>query len=433
MRISVFGLGYVGVVTAACLAQAGHDVIGVDVLATKVDQVKRGRSPIVEPGLADLVRAGVAQGRLRATRDARHATRDSEMAIVCVGTPSDANGGLDTTHVRAVVSEIGSALRKSEQPFLLVMRSTMLPGTMRQLVIPTFEHALGRSVGEGTEVVFHPEFLREGTSVADFNEPPKIVIGERIEGSGARLMALYEHIAAPRMVTSLEVAEAVKYADNCFHAVKVTFANEIGQVCQAHGVDGQAVMDIVCRDTKLNISPRYLKPAFAFGGSCLPKDLRAFLAAAQERKVATPMLRNVLTSNNCQIDRALERILACGQRELGMAGLAFKPGTDDLRESPLVVLAERLLARGMNLRIFDASVEVGRLVGQNEAFVERVFPHLAEVLVARFEDLYDARLMIVGHAQPRERIAAALERGLTVIDLTGARMFEQRATYISII
>jgi GDP-mannose 6-dehydrogenase len=421
MKISVFGLGYVGVVTAACLAHDGHQVVGVDVAQLKVDMINQGRSPLSEEGIDALVREGVGSGRLKATRDARQAVEESDMAIVCVGTPSSpTSGALDTTYVQNVTAEIGALLKTRCRPFLFVLRSTVVPGTTQSLIIPTLEEHAGRPVGEGYDVVFHPEFLREGTSIRDFYDPPKVVVGERVSGCGQPVFALYASLQAPQFPTSLEVAEAVKYADNAFHAVKITFANEMGQFCQAHNVDSREVMDIFCSDTKLNISPRYLRPGYAFGGSCLPKDLRALLHAAHASDLALPMFESVLPSNVVQIERVLGMVIAARVRNVGLVGLSFKPGTDDLRESPLVELAERLMGKGIMLRIWDDSVRVASLVGSNKTYIERQLPHLAEHLSESLDSLSKCDFLIVGHPVAEERLSIWLQQGIQVLDLVGS-------------
>jgi GDP-mannose 6-dehydrogenase len=427
MNISVFGLGYVGVVTAACLAEEGHQVIGVDVASSKVDLVNAGETPIIEERIGDMVKGNVANGRLSATQDIKGALQQSEMAIVCVGTPSRSDGSLNQEYIRQVVAQIGEELREREESFLVVMRSTMVPGTIRDLVLPTLEEHSGKKLGHGYEVVFHPEFLRESTSVYDFYNPPKIVVGECSEGSGAKLLKIYtEKFDAPRVVCGVEVAEMVKYCDNLFHAVKVTFGNEVGQFCHAHGINSQEVMDIFCQDRKLNISHRYLKPGFAFGGSCLPKDLRAFLSVAREKSVQLPMLEGVLPSNNVQIERCLTQVLAAGKKRIGFHGIAFKAGTDDLRESPYVELAERLLGKGCELTFFDKFVDVSRLVGKNKSYIEQVFPHLADMVTGDLQALDSSELILLCHQVGPATLDLWLETGKVVIDLTGAFSASER-------
>lgn len=420
MKISVFGLGYVGVVTAACLAKEGHKVVGVDVMPVKVDMVNAGQTPIIEEGIDELVKEGVEKGALRATSDTMMAVEETDLAIVCVGTPSCADGSLENRYISQVIDEIGVALRERETLFHVVVRSTMVPGTLRSLVIPTLEKSSGRAVGDRYEVIFHPEFLRESTSVYDFYHPPKIVVGERVPGAGELLLGLYgEHIEAPRIVCPIEVAEMVKYCDNLFHAVKVTFANEVGQFCHAHGIDSQEVMSIFCEDKKLNISHRYLKPGFAFGGSCLPKDIRAFLSVAQNKNLSLPMLGNVIPSNQHQIERALELVLAHPGGKIGFHGVAFKAGTDDMRESPLVELAERLIGKGRELVVYDEKVQVAKLLGGNKSYVQQKFPHLAKLLTDQISDLEDCEVILIGHAAEETQIESWLEKGRRVIDLTG--------------
>jgi GDP-mannose 6-dehydrogenase len=420
MDISVFGLGYVGTVSAACLARDGHRIVGVDISEAKVDRINQGEAPIIEADIAELVGDGVRCGRLSATTDAECAVEQSDMAVICVGTPSIDNGGLDTQYVERVTAQIGELIRGRARPFLFVLRSTVLPGTVGSLVIPTIEEHSGRRVGDGYEVLFHPEFLREGTAVKDFYDPPKIVVGERFPGAGQPVIDLYEGIDSPRFVTSIEVAEMVKYTDNAFHAVKITFANEIGRFCEAHDVDSREVMDIFCADTKLNISSKYLRPGFAFGGSCLPKDVRALLYAASSQGLSLPMLEGVLPSNVAQIEQAMRSVLKNGTRKVGLVGLSFKPGTDDLRESPLVELAERLIGKGIDLKIWDDNVRDAWLVGSNKAYVEKRLPHLVELLVSSGESLDDCDMIVVGHPLDRERLYGWLEQGIDVLDLVGS-------------
>ena len=420
MKISVFGLGYVGVVTGACFAKEGHIVVGVDVQPSKVALINSGQTPIIEERIGEMIQEAVLAKALRATSDSAEAVEATDIAIVCVGTPSRSDGSLDNRYIAQVMAEIGSALRSRSRPFHVIIRSTMVPGTLRNLVIPAIEKASGRSVGDGYEVSFHPEFLREASAVYDFYNPPKIVVGERVEGAGNAVLALYaETILAPRIVCSIETAEMVKYCDNLFHAAKITFANEVGQFCHAHGTNSQEVMEIFCKDTKLNISPRYLKPGFAFGGSCLPKDLRAFLSVARTRNLSLPMLEHVIPSNLVQIERALEVVLATKAKRIGFYGIAFKQGTDDLRESPLVELAERLLGKGKELVIFDEKVQVARLVGGNKSFVEEKFPHLADMLTEQQAALDGCEVVLIGHNAPDAVAKAWLEKGITIVDLTG--------------
>lgn len=420
MRISVFGLGYVGTVTAACLAATGHQVIGVDVAVDKVESINSGRSPIVERDVDRIISETSAASNLRATTNAADAIADSQLAIVCVGTPSSSDGSFDSQYVERVMVEIGAAIANTHKDFLVALRSTVVPGTTNKLIVPILERCSGRAIGQGYDVAFHPEFLREGTSVEDFYHPPKVVIGERIPGSSQVLQDLYETIDAPRFVTSLEAAEMIKYADNAFHAVKITFANEIGSICKSHGIDSREVMEIFCADRQLNISPSYLRPGFAFGGSCLPKDVGALLHEARHRDLRLPLLEGLLPSNKEQIERVL-RLVERGSPELiGLVGLSFKPGTDDLRDSPLVTLAERLLGRGYQLRIHDPNVETSRLVGGNRAYVERHLPHLSRVMVSSLDDLSECRVVVIGHPmQEVGRLDAWLAEGKRVLDLVG--------------
>jgi GDP-mannose 6-dehydrogenase len=420
MTISVFGLGYVGTVTAACLANEGHETIGVDISETKVEAIQCKNSPVQEERVSTLIKKGVNANLLSATLDAEEAVRNSDMAIVCVGTPSDENGALATRHIEEVSAQIGAALsgRSQTNPFLVVFRSTMLPGTMESLVIPTLEEAVGRSVGEGYDVVFHPEFLREGSSVEDFYDPPKIVIGERMSGCGNMLARLYKDFDDPLFHTSLKVAESVKYADNLFHAVKVTFANEMGQFFHNLNVDAQRVMNLFRQDTKLNISPKYLRPGFAFGGSCLPKDLRAALRASREEDLELPMLEHILPSNQVQIDRVSDHIIDMDVDRVGMYGVAFKPGTDDLRESPYVKLASRLRQEGVDVWCYDPLVEISKLAGHNRRYMKRKLPKLPEMLVESVESLAECSCIVLGHPLEQQQVDSWLKEGKEVFDLT---------------
>ena len=401
MKVTVFGLGYVGSVTAAALARDGHEVIGVDVSAPKIEALTEGRSPVLEPGVDEIVAEAAADGRLRATDDPAEGLRDSDVSLICVGTPSRPDGSLDLQYVIQVAGQIGSKLSLTADNHRVVVRSTVLPGSTRGQVIPAIEQASGRSAGDGYDVCTNPEFLREGTSLTDYDSPPRILIGEREDGAGAPVLGLYEGVDAPRYSVPLEVAEAVKYTDNAFHALKVTFANEVGRVWEAAGADPVRVMKIVAEDTKLNISPVYLRPGFAFGGSCLPKDLRALTFTARDRSIAIPMLDNVIPSNEVQIRQAFEAVRDSGKRHIALLGLAFKAGTDDLRESPLLALAKSLIGEGCTLSIHDPAVMLARLHGSNREYLERELPHITRLLLENVDAaVKDAELVIIGHGVP---------------------------------
>jgi GDP-mannose 6-dehydrogenase len=421
MNVSVFGLGYVGVVSAAALADAGHTVLGVDPNLTKVEMVQTGASPIVEPGLGDLLAAGVAAGRIRATTDAEDAVASTDVSIVAVGTPSAANGSLDLTHVEKVCQEIGIALGAKDGVHTVIVRSTMLPGSTEAVVIPALEQASGKVAGEGFLVVYNPEFLREGTSLADFADPPFTLLGVADEPAAVVGRALYASIDAPVLVAPVRDAEMVKYACNAFHATKITFANEIGALAQTMGADGRRVMEILTRDTKLNVSPAYLRPGFAFGGSCLPKDLRALTHQAHRSDLDAPLLDALLRSNASQVDRALRAIAETGSKRVGVLGFSFKAGTDDLRESPLVELIERLLGKGYAVRVFDRNVSLARLQGANRAYIEREIPHIASLMAETAQEVLDASdVVVIGNADPAfaaDVAEASVER--TFIDLAG--------------
>ncbi len=428
MKLSVFGLGYVGCVSTACFAREGHEVIGVDVNPTKVEIINQGKSPIVEPGVGELIGEMVATGRLRATTDAGAAVGASTMSLVCVGTPSNSNGSLNLTYVKRVCAEIGAALAHKSERHTVVIRSTMLPGTVASVIVPTLEVHSGKQAGRDFGVAVNPEFLREGTSLKDFYAPPFTLIGADDEDVAAAVRLLYRGVDAPVQVTSTRAAEMVKYACNCFHAVKVSFANEIGNICKAVGIDSHEVMDVFCQDTKLNLSPYYLKPGFAFGGSCLPKDLRAVVYKARELDVATPLLQAVLPSNEQQVARAVEMVLRTGRRRIGVLGFSFKAGTDDLRESPMVNLIETLIGKGMQLAIYDRDVSLARLFGANKEYIEREIPHIAQLMRDTIDEvLAHAEVLIVGNRADEFRaIDGRLRAEQVVIDLV--RLFAGRTS-----
>lgn len=408
MRISVFGMGYVGVVSAACLARDGHTVVGVDPQPTKVDLVASGKTPIVEQYVGELIEDAVSRGLLTATTSAAEAIAQTDVSFVCVGTPSRKNGSLDTTAVERVCEEIGRAIGQKDTPHTVVMRSTILPGTMRGVVIPTLEAASGKTSDTGLKIANNPEFLRESTAVYDYDNPPKTVVGATEPGIAEEVLALYETLPGPKIATSVEVAELVKYADNNWHAVKVAFGNEIGNIAKAVGVDSWQVMDIFCQDEKLNISPYYLKPGFAFGGSCLPKDVRALTYKGRELDLDLPLLNSLIPTNEEQIDRAFEAISAYGVRKISFLGISFKSGTDDLRESPQVALVEKLIGKGFNLAIYDQNVHLARLTGANRDYIINVIPHISDILSDDLDDvLAHGDLVIIGNPAPEFRAVPA--------------------------
>jgi GDP-mannose 6-dehydrogenase len=419
MKICVLGLGYVGTVSAACLAEEGHEVIGVDPQRPKVERINAGKSPVVERGLDEVLAREVAAGRLAATGDAAAAVRATDLALVCVGTPSLPNGDNDLAHLRRVCAQIGAALRDHPGAPVIAVRSTVLPGTMRQVVIPALEAGSGKRAGVEFGVCLNPEFLREGSALRDFRDPPKTVIGEINPASGDLLARLYAHKPGPLLRTDLDSAEMIKYADNAWHALKVGFANEIGNLCKALGLDGHRVMDMFCQDTKLNLSARYLKPGFAFGGSCLPKDLRALLHKARALDLEAPILGAILPSNQQQIERALRAVIAEGRRKVGILGFSFKAGTDDLRESPVLELAERLLGKGYELRMYDANVSLARIHGTNREFLLERIPHIARLMVATLDEvLAHAGTLVIGNAAPEFRdVPQRLAEGQSIVDL----------------
>jgi GDP-mannose 6-dehydrogenase len=407
VRVSVFGLGYVGSVSAASFAADGHDVTGVDVNPEKVQAINEGRSPIVEPGLDALLKQGTESGRLRASTSTHQAVNSTDLSLICVGTPSRRNGSLDLTYLERVCSQIGEALRDKDSYHVVVVRSTVLPGTTHDVVIPALEQHSEKKYGDGFGVAVNPEFLREGTAIKDFRQPPLTLVGHNHAADAVPTKALYEGIDAPLFSTSIRVAEMMKYTSNAWHAVKVVFANEIGNLCKRVGIDSHEVMDIFCKDEKLNLSSYYLKPGFAFGGSCLPKDIRALQYRAREVDLEMPLINSVLGSNGLQVQHALERIVDAGRKRIGLLGFSFKAGTDDLRESPLVILAEALLGKGYELRIYDRNVSLARLVGANKQYIEEQIPHLSRHLCSSLDEVIDAsEVIVVGNAAPEFTEAA---------------------------
>ena len=418
MKISIFGLGYVGAVSAGCLASEGHEVIGVDPVATKVDLINRGLSPIIEAEISEIMAAASEAGLLRATDDSIRAICETELSFVCVGTPSQANGNLDLRYIRRICEQIGEALKLKAARHTVVIRSTILPGTMRKVVIPTLEEFSGKKAGVDFGVCNNPEFLREGSAVKDFRCPPKTVIGELDRRSGDLLAKLYEKFDAPLIRTDIETAEMVKYVDNSWHALKVGYANEIGNLCKSFGIDGHAVMDIFCQDRKLNISPAYLKPGFAFGGSCLPKDLRALSYQAKMHDLELPILTSILPSNELQIARGLQLIKEKGHNRIGVLGFSFKAGTDDLRESPLIEVIERLIGKGYDLRLYDKNVKLASLVGANRDFILNRIPHISKLMVHDVADVLDhAETVVIGNKDPDfDNIPGQLRDGQMLVD-----------------
>jgi len=392
---SIFGLGYVGSVCSACFAHRGYKVIGVDLNVNKVQEINNGTSPIIEDQLDDLIRKEVTADRLIAISDVQKAIMQSNISLISVGTPSCSNGSLDLKYIHRVSEQIGSALRSKKTYHVVVVRSTVLPGTTEELVIPTLEKASGKTEGKDFGVVFNPEFLREGTAVYDFENPPKTVIGARNKRDANTVAEIYAGLEAPLYITNIRTAETVKYADNAFHALKVVFGNEIGVLAKSCNVDSHKVMDIFCSDTKLNLSPYYLKPGFAFGGSCLPKDLRALVYLAKISNIEIPMLSAVIPSNEVHIKRTLQRILELGKKKIGILGFSFKDGTDDLRESPIVELIENLIGKGFSLKLFDENVSMARLIGANKEFIEERLPHIIDLMVDNTQELINCCDVII--------------------------------------
>jgi GDP-mannose 6-dehydrogenase len=389
MRISVFGLGYVGVVSLACLARDGHSVIGVDINSHKLDLIRGGQTPVIEPGMGELMTEVVATNRVQITSEADYAIRNTEVSFVCVGTPARPNGSQNLDSITRLAEQLGQALKNKSTYHVIAIRSTVLPGTVEETIKPLIERHAGKKEGADFGLCFQPEFLREGSSIQDYDKPPYTVVGSNSQRCASVIRDIFGHLSCDFIRTSIRTAEMLKYCCNAFHALKITFANEVGRLSQALHVDSHSVMDLVCRDTNLNVSRAYLRPGFAFGGSCLPKDLRALLHAGKSNDIEVPMLANILPSNEIHIERAVDFILATGRKKIGLLGLSFKSDTDDLRESPLVAMAERLLGKGCKLRIYDPHVHTANLVGANREYIENTIPHLASLMHERVEDVID--------------------------------------------
>ena len=419
MKISIFGLGYVGAVSAACFAKEGHNVIGVDSVNVKVDMINKGKSPIIEKDIAEIIRTSVDQGKLSATSNVNEAISQTDISLICVGTPSQLNGNLDTSYVRRVCENIGVVLKKKHKRHVVVIRSTILPGTIKNIVIPALEESSGKIAGKDFGVCNNPEFLREGTAVYDFYHPPKTVIGETDKQSGDLVASLYDKLDAPLIRTKIEVAEMVKYVDNVWHALKVGFGNEIGNICKAIGVDSHEVMDIFCSDTKLNISPYYLMPGFAFGGSCLPKDVRALTYKGKSLDLNLPILNAILPSNINHIEHGIRLIIENGSKKVGFLGFSFKAGTDDLRESPIIDMIERLIGKGYDIKLYDRNVNLARLVGANRDFILNRIPHISKLMVKSMDEVIKhAKTIVIGNNSPEFKdILTKIKPDQKIVDL----------------
>ena len=427
MNVSVFGLGYVGCVTAACLARDGHHVAGVDVNAEKVAMINAGSSPIIEPGLADLVARVVRQGRLSATESAEEGIADADVALICVGTPDLGHGQPDYDGLARVASAIGSACESRTRSLTVVLRSTVLPGTTERVLARVLAECTGGSrMAEPLSIAVNPEFMREGSSIEDFDHPPFLLIGTDDLDAATKLRQLYAGVSAPFLQTSVRTAEMVKYVCNAFHALKITFTNEIADLCDALGADAQDVMRVFRQDKKLNIAPAYLKPGFAFGGSCLPKDVRALLCSGRIYDVSTPVLSAVVQSNKAQIVRGIDAVLQTRKRKVGVVGLAFKSNTDDLRESPMVTLVETLIGKGCDVKIFDPNVVMARLKGANRRYIEEEIPHVSSLLCDTPECLVEhADVLVIGTAGPEAtRVVSSARPDQVIVDLTRGAVYE---------
>jgi GDP-mannose 6-dehydrogenase len=419
-RISIFGLGYVGAVSLACLARDGHRVIGVDIDPVKLDLIRSRKSPILEEGIQELMRDVVDSGRVSVTDDTEWAIQNTEVSFVCVGTPSASNGSQDLSAIMRLAEQIGVALKSKRAFHTIVVRSTVQPGTLEEKLEPILERFSGKKSGVDFGLAFQPEFLREGSSIRDYDHPPYTIVGANCEAAINAVQSIFQHLEARFLVTSIRVAETLKMSCNAFHALKITFANEIGRVSESLGIDSHEVMRLVCADTRLNISAAYMKPGFAFGGSCLPKDLRALQQIATQNDIEIPMLASLLTSNRVHIDHAVEKILKLGRPKVGMLGLSFKTGTDDLRESPLVMVAKRLIGEGCELRIFDPEVQLSRLLGANRSYIESHIPHIGSLLCDNIGCMIDpSEVILVGLQQSalNDELEARVRADQTLIDL----------------
>ncbi len=424
MKISIFGLGYVGAVSLACLSRDGHDVVGVDIDRAKLDLIAAGKTPVVEEGMVDLMAQVAAGGRVVVTTDAQQAVRDTDISLVCVGTPSAANGSQDQSAVLRLAADIGKAIGEKQAPHVVVFRSTLVPGTVEDVLRPIIEEASGKKDGEGFFLSFQPEFLREGSSIRDYDKPPFTIVGANHPEPANRLRQLFGHLPCKFIETSVRSAEMMKYCCNNFHALKITFANETARLCDALGVDAFEVMDLVCQDTQLNISRAYLKPGFAFGGSCLPKDLRATAHLAKMHDVEIPVLGSIMQSNRDHLDVAIAKVLDSGKRRIGFIGLSFKTGTDDLRESPLVNLAEHLIGKGMQLSIYDPEVTLSRLLGANRRYIETHLPHIGDLLSADIAEVIaksDVLVLGLDDESTQRALAQHCRADQTVVDLVRVR------------
>ena len=420
MNISIFGLGYVGAVSLACLARDGHRVIGVDVDQAKLDLIAAGRTPVVEEGMVQLMADTVASGRVSVSRDTRQAVRDSDISLICVGTPSAPNGSQDLTAMLRLAHDLGAAMREKPATHVFVFRSTLVPGTVEDVLRPIIEAESGKKDGVDFHVCFQPEFLREGTSIRDYDKPPFTVVGANAPDPAARLRELFGHLPCEFLVTSIRAAEMAKYTCNNFHALKITFANETARLCEALGVDPFEVMDLVCKDRQLNISPAYLKPGFAFGGSCLPKDLRATMHLAKTHDVELPMQGAIAPSNRAHIDLAIAKVTATAKRRIGMIGLSFKTGTDDLRESPLVLLAEHFIGKGYAILVYDPEVHLSNLLGANRRYIEQHLPHIGSLIrndIAAVIAESDVLVVGLGDAGVVAALAKHARPEQTIVDL----------------
>ncbi|MEO8976171.1 MAG: nucleotide sugar dehydrogenase [Casimicrobiaceae bacterium] len=420
MKISIFGLGYVGAVSLACLARDGHDVIGVDIDSAKLELIRQGKTPVVEEGMIDLMAAAAKSGHVTVTSNVREGVLGSEVSLICVGTPSAANGSQDQAAVLGLARDIGQVLREKHTPHVFVFRSTLAPGTVEEVLRPIIEQTSGKKDGVDFHLCFQPEFLREGSSIRDYDKPPFTIVGANHPYPVEKMRSLFGHLECEFLTTSVRAAEMVKLCCNNFHTLKITFANETARLCDALDVDPFEVMSLLCKDTQLNISKAYLKPGYAFGGSCLPKDLRATMHLAKQHDIELPMLSGILSSNRIHMESAVAKVLATGKRRVGIIGLSFKTGTDDLRESPMVTLAEHLIGKGLSLLVFDPEVHLSRLLGANKRFIEQHLPHIGNLIRADMDEVVgESDVLVVGLSDRDvlDRLRGVVRDTQTIVDL----------------
>jgi len=434
MKISIFGLGYVGCVSIGCLAKNGHHITGVDVSAAKINQINSGLPTIIEKDIDTIIAEQHKAGRINATTDYKKAILETDISIIAVGTPSTSKGHLNLNYMFKVAENFGEVLKDKEGFHVIAIRSTVMPGTADKFAT-IIEEKSGKLRNIDFAMVSNPEFLREGTAVADYNNPPLTLIGSQNPDAANTIASLYNHLPGEIVITDIRVAEIMKYINNTFHALKISFANEVGNICTALDIDSHKVMEIFCKDKDLNISPYYLKPGFAYGGSCLPKDLKGLKTLAHDLYVQTPIITNIDITNEIQIQRAVELILSKGKSKLGFLGLSFKAGTDDLRNSPAVTLIETLLGKGHEICIYDKNVQLSKLTGTNKEYIDQHIPHLSKLMVSDINEILDSCEIVVVNNREKEYENALqnyAKEDLILIDMVRMKSLENKKGYIGI-